>query len=210
MPSTSKSQQRLFCMAYAVRKGKLKRSEVQQNVLDIVDGDMTDKQIKDFMELKESVGLVEFIKESLGNYYNTEYANGMEISFPEHHRRILVIVKPGFLQHTQEIVDKLQAANFRIVNTKTTTLTRDAAKKLYDVHKKEPFYKALVDYMISGPSTAIVIEQRKRIGEERSIKLVADIKEEIREKYGESERLNVMHSSDSYNRAAYEISCYFF
>lgn len=54
MPSTSKSQQRLFCMTYAVRKGKLKRSEVTKSVLDIADGDMTDSEIKEFMELKES------------------------------------------------------------------------------------------------------------------------------------------------------------
>lgn len=55
MPSTSKSQQRLFCMAYAVRKGELSRDKVTQSVLDIADGDMTDKEIKDFMELKESL-----------------------------------------------------------------------------------------------------------------------------------------------------------
>lgn len=54
MPSTSKSQQRLFCMAYAVRKGELERSKVTKAVLDIADGDMTDQEIKDFMELKES------------------------------------------------------------------------------------------------------------------------------------------------------------
>lgn len=66
MPATSRSQQRLFCMALAVRKGDLPRSKVNQSVLDIVDGDMTDKQIKDFTVLKESNGfisLVEYIKE---------------------------------------------------------------------------------------------------------------------------------------------------
>lgn len=67
MPSTSKSQQRLFCMAYAVRKGELERNKVTKSVLDIADGDMTDEEIKDFMELKEN-RIVEsfenFIKES--------------------------------------------------------------------------------------------------------------------------------------------------
>lgn len=48
MPAQSKSQQRLFGMALAVRRGEMKRSEVEQSVLDIVDGDMTDKQIEDF------------------------------------------------------------------------------------------------------------------------------------------------------------------
>ena len=48
MPAKSKSQQRLFCMALAVRKGDLKRSEVNDSVLDIVDSDMTNKEIEDF------------------------------------------------------------------------------------------------------------------------------------------------------------------
>lgn len=48
MPSVSKSQQRLFGMALAVRRGKLKRSEVNKSVLDIVDGEMTNKEIEEF------------------------------------------------------------------------------------------------------------------------------------------------------------------
>ena len=68
MPAKTPSQQRLFCMALAVRKGDLKRSEVNQSVLDIVDSDMTDQQIKDFTVLKEGVGmrrLAEYMVEAL-------------------------------------------------------------------------------------------------------------------------------------------------
>lgn len=65
MPSVSKSQQRLFSMALAVRKGKLKRSEVNQNVLDIVDGDMTNGQIEHYTVLKERRSLKEFINNLL-------------------------------------------------------------------------------------------------------------------------------------------------
>lgn len=65
MPSVSKSQQRLFSMALAVRKGKLKRSEVNQKVLDIVDGDMTNGQIEHYTVLKERRSLKEFINNLL-------------------------------------------------------------------------------------------------------------------------------------------------
>ena len=65
MPSKSKSQQRLFSMALAVRKGKLKRSEVNQKVLNIVDGDMTNGQIEHYTVLKERRNLKEFIKNLL-------------------------------------------------------------------------------------------------------------------------------------------------
>lgn len=52
MPAKSKAQQRLFGMALAVRKKELKRSEVDQSVLDIVDSNMTDHQIEDFATTK--------------------------------------------------------------------------------------------------------------------------------------------------------------
>ena len=62
MPSKSKAQQKLFGMALAVRRGELKRSEVEQSVLDIVDGEMTDKQIEDFAKTK---GLKEHLESLL-------------------------------------------------------------------------------------------------------------------------------------------------
>lgn len=64
MPAKSKSQQRLFGMAHAVRKGELKRSAVSQEVLDIVDGKMTDKEIEDFAKTKHK-GLKEYLHECL-------------------------------------------------------------------------------------------------------------------------------------------------
>lgn len=62
MPAKSLAQQRLFGMALAVRKGELKRKDVDKNVLDIVDGDMTDKEIEDFAKTK---GLKEHLLEQL-------------------------------------------------------------------------------------------------------------------------------------------------
>lgn len=67
MPATSKSQQRLFCMALAVRKGDLPRSKANDAVLKIVDGKMTNKQIEDFTVLKENgmIHLKDYINESI-------------------------------------------------------------------------------------------------------------------------------------------------
>lgn len=63
MPSKSKAQQRLFGMALAVRKGEMKRSEVDKSVLDIVDSDMTDKEIEDFAKTKHD-SLKEYLQEA--------------------------------------------------------------------------------------------------------------------------------------------------
>ncbi len=64
MPSKSKSQQALFGIALAVRKGEMKRSEVDQNILDIVDRDMPTKEIEDFTKTQRKT-LKEFLEESL-------------------------------------------------------------------------------------------------------------------------------------------------
>lgn len=64
MPAKSKAQQAFFGMALAVRKGEMKRSEVNQDVLDIVDGEMTNKEIEDFAKTSHK-GLPQHLKESL-------------------------------------------------------------------------------------------------------------------------------------------------
>lgn len=66
MPAKSKAQQKLFGMALAVRKGELSRSDVSKEIIDIVDGDMTNKEIEDFAKTKHK-GLKEYLKESYKN-----------------------------------------------------------------------------------------------------------------------------------------------
>lgn len=64
MPAKSKAQQKLFQLALAVRNGDMKREEVSKSVLDIVDGNMTNEQIKDFTVLEEAlhISLSDYIK----------------------------------------------------------------------------------------------------------------------------------------------------
>lgn len=66
MPAKSKAQQSLFGMALAVRKGEMKRSEVNKNVLDIVDGEMTSKEIEDFASTSRK-SLPQHLKESINH-----------------------------------------------------------------------------------------------------------------------------------------------
>lgn len=66
MPAKSKAQQRLFGMALAVRRGELKKSDVDSDVLDIVNSKMTDKSIRGFAATKHK-GLKNHLKKSLGD-----------------------------------------------------------------------------------------------------------------------------------------------
>lgn len=63
MPAKSKAQQALMGMALAVRRGEMKRNEVDKNVLDIVDSDMSTKDIEDFAKAKRST-LKEWLERS--------------------------------------------------------------------------------------------------------------------------------------------------
>lgn len=62
MPATSKAQQKLMGMAYALKKGEMKPSEASQEVKDLADS-MTLKQLKDFAETKHT-GLPDHVEES--------------------------------------------------------------------------------------------------------------------------------------------------
>ena len=66
MPAKSKAQQKLFGMALAVRRGELKKSDVDSDVLDIVNSKMTDKEIEDFASTNHK-GLKNHLKKSLGD-----------------------------------------------------------------------------------------------------------------------------------------------
>jgi hypothetical protein len=52
MPASSIAQQKLFGIALSIRRGESKREDFGKDVLDIVDSDMTDKQIEDFAKTK--------------------------------------------------------------------------------------------------------------------------------------------------------------
>lgn len=64
MPAKSKAQQRLFGMVHAVRKGELSKSEVDDEVLDIVNSKISDKDVKKFASTKHK-GLKDHLHESL-------------------------------------------------------------------------------------------------------------------------------------------------
>jgi len=61
MPSTSKAQQRLMGMAYALKKGDMDPADASQEVKDLADS-MTLKQLKDFAETKHE-GLPDHVEE---------------------------------------------------------------------------------------------------------------------------------------------------
>lgn len=122
--------------------------------------------------------------------------------------KIFTIVKPGFLDHTEDILLVFNEEGWMMTNTTIKTLTMREAKELYKVHKDEPWYDSLCKYMSSGPSRAIMF---KRPGQQDkgTYESVAKLKDKIRKKWGIDDCRNVMHSSDSMSAMEHESQFYF-
>lgn len=122
--------------------------------------------------------------------------------------KIFTIIKPGFLDRSQDIITMFDRAGWKLSQSTIKTLTLAEAKELYKVHKDKDFYDSLCDYMSSGPSRAIIY---KRIGHTNgdTFKDVAVLKDAIRESWGIDDCRNVMHSSDSMSAMEHESGIYF-
>lgn len=209
MPSKSRSQQRLFCMALAVRHGHLKRSEVHKEVLDIVDSDMTDKQIKDFT-VRESDGLISLTDYLTESYtYNTKYAAKTDVNGKfDPDRHIFVVVKPGFLTRATEIIEKYERAGFVLEATRAKHLTLNEARRMYYTHKDEPWYNALCKYMASDTCYGLLFRY-PGMDTKEAFKKCDQLKDKIRKQWQEDDKRNVMHSSDNATNMQKESKIFF-
>lgn len=118
---------------------------------------------------------------------------------------VFVIIKPGFLKKSDEIMKIIKDEGFELVKTKTKLLTLEEAKSLYKIHKEEKWYKPLCDYMSNDLSLGLLFKSKDK----DPFKKMGEVKDKIREMFGESDMRNVMHSSDSYEHMLDEQCIYF-
>ena len=123
--------------------------------------------------------------------------------------RIFVIIKPGFLKYSGDIIKRFERSGWDLEKITTKQLLLSEAKRLYAIHKDEDWYDDLCEYMSSAPTTAIIFKNDKLVMSPEIFDRTSAIKDEIRKKYGEDEMRNVIHSSDSIQHMAQEKSIYF-
>lgn len=127
----------------------------------------------------------------------------------------LTMIKPDAVQngHIGNILADITAAGFGIKALKLTQLSRRDAELFYAVHKERPFFGELVDFMISGPIVAAVLEKDNAIEEFRNLIGATNPQEAaegtIRQKYAESIAANAIHGSDSDENAIIEANFHF-
>ena len=129
--------------------------------------------------------------------------------------RTLSIIKPDAVAKNVigEIYSRFEKAGLKVIAAKQKQLSRAEAEGFYAVHKERPFFKALVDFMISGPVMIQVLEGDNAILKNRELMGATNPKDAapgtIRADFADSIDANAVHGSDAAETAAVEITYFF-
>ena len=129
--------------------------------------------------------------------------------------RTLSIIKPDAVAKNVigQIYARFEAAGLKIAAARMIHLSRAQAEQFYGVHKERPFFKDLVDFMISGPVMVQVLEGENAILKNRELMGATDPKQAaagtIRADFADSIDANAVHGSDAAETAQVEIAFFF-
>ena len=129
--------------------------------------------------------------------------------------RTLSIIKPDATARnlTGAINDRFERRGLRVVAQKRLHLTKAQAERFYEVHAERPFYRGLVDFMMSGPVVVQVLEGPDAVALSREIMGATNPENAaagtIRKDFALSIEANSVHGSDSPENAAQEIRFFF-
>jgi nucleoside-diphosphate kinase len=129
--------------------------------------------------------------------------------------RTFSILKPDATERnlTGAINAIIEKAGLRIVAQKRVRISREQAEKFYAVHRERPFFRELVEFMISGPVVVQVLEGEKAIARYREVMGATDPAKAadgtIRRVHARSIGENSVHGSDAPDTAVREIAQFF-
>jgi nucleoside-diphosphate kinase len=129
--------------------------------------------------------------------------------------RTLSIIKPDAVARDAigAICARLEGAGLRIVAARMLRLSREQAASFYAIHQGKPFFDALVDFMVSGPIMAQVLEGEDAIARNRTVMGATNPPDAapgtIRADFASSVTENAVHGSDAPETAANEIAFFF-
>jgi nucleoside-diphosphate kinase len=145
----------------------------------------------------------------MGEYQKLKLRNTMTIE------RTLSIIKPDAVAKNVigQIYARFEAAGLKVVASKMAHLSRREAEAFYAVHKERPFFKDLVDFMISGPVMIQALEGEGAVLKNRDMMGATDPKKAapgtIRADFADSIDANAVHGSDAADTAAAEVAFFF-
>ena len=129
--------------------------------------------------------------------------------------RTFSIIKPDAVAKNAigRIISRFEAAGLQIIAARMMHLSRGQAEGFYAVHRERPFFKDLVDFMISGPVLVQVLQGNNAILRNRELMGATDPKKAakgtIRADFADSIDANAVHGSDAPETAHAEIAFFF-
>lgn len=100
-----------------------------------------------------------------------------------------------------EVISRLEKKGLKIIALKMIKMDKNMGEEFYSVHRDKPFYDDLVNFIISGPIVAIILEGDSAISVVRLIIGSTDGRKAqpgtIRGDFALSIQDNVVHASDS-------------
>ncbi|MEX5259610.1 nucleoside-diphosphate kinase [Kocuria sp. CPCC 205263] len=133
--------------------------------------------------------------------------------------RTLVLIKPDGVARglTGEVLARIEAKGYRLVDLRLLHAERSVLEQHYAEHQGKPFYEPLVEFMLSGPVVAAVVEGHRVIEGFRSLAGTTEpttaapgtIRGDLGRDWGEKVQQNIVHGSDSPESAEREIGIWF-
>ncbi len=129
--------------------------------------------------------------------------------------KTLAILKPDCIRKNLigQVISKITEAGFKVKALKMVRLTKDSAAGFYEIHKQQPWFNSLLDYMTSGPCIPIALEKENAVSDFRKLIGATDPTKAdegtIRKLYAKDKTENIVHGSDSDENALIEISHFF-
>ena len=129
--------------------------------------------------------------------------------------RTLSIIKPDAVAKNVigQIISRFEAAGLKVVAARLVQLSRAEAEQFYAVHAARPFFKDLVDFMISGPVFVQALEGENAVLKNRDLMGATDPKKAdagtIRAAFADSIDANAVHGSDAVETAQVEVAFFF-
>jgi nucleoside-diphosphate kinase len=129
--------------------------------------------------------------------------------------RTFIMIKPDAVQRglIGDIISKFEKKGVKLVAMKLVQVDRELAEKHYGIHKGKPFFEPTVEYIISSPVVAMVLEGYNAISMVRNMMGKTNPQEAsagtIRGDYGQFIGRNIVHGSDGPDTAEFEINLWF-
>jgi nucleoside-diphosphate kinase len=127
----------------------------------------------------------------------------------------LSIIKPDAVRKNAigQIVARFEKAGLHVIAARLVHLSQREAEAFYAVHRERPFFRDLVQFMISGPVFVQALRGEGAIARNRDLMGATDPKKAapgtIRADFADSIDANAVHGSDSPETAAVEVAFFF-